>query len=183
MTSTATTTTVVNTGDHRLVGWGDYASLRGSIQHRLFGYLVQAAAPVVKEYHGDLFIDAETMTRWLDEHFAAEAGDTAAFLYCVRHSGTQFATSARLMFESVAYDAVLYNFEVRVDARGEWHLRIDLLDTRPTRPSAALPATHRTVLDKCEAEAWRNIECGDANTEADVAADIVQHLAVEYDLP
>lgn len=134
-----TTTTVVNTGDHRLVGWGNYASLRGSIQHRLFGFMVSAALPVVKEYHGDLFIDSESMTKWLDETFAQghDLAAEASFLYCVRHSGTHFGPFARFAFDSHAYDAVLYNFEVRVDARGEWHLRIDLIDVRPTRPTEA----------------------------------------------
>jgi hypothetical protein len=48
--------------------------------------------------------------------------------------------------------------------------------------TANLPAAHRVVLDKCEAEAWRNFEQRDALTEADVAADIVRHLTVEYAL-
>lgn len=45
-----------------------------------------------------------------------------------------------------------------------------------------LPETHRTVIDECVAEAWRNIENGDAETQtsADVAGDIAQRLVDIY---
>jgi hypothetical protein len=137
MSSTISTTftTVVNTGDHRLVGWGDFATLHHGILTRVFGFMVMAATPVVQEYHGDLFTDADMLRREMTHAFEEQGKTHHSFLYCVRHSGTNMGSSARFMYESLAYDAALYNFEVRVDARGEWHLRIDLLDTRPTRPT------------------------------------------------
>lgn len=48
--------------------------------------------------------------------------------------------------------------------------------------AATLPAAHRAVLDVCESEAWTNAESGDpdAQTAADVAADIVQRLYTEH---
>jgi TRAP-type C4-dicarboxylate transport system substrate-binding protein len=45
-----------------------------------------------------------------------------------------------------------------------------------------LPPAHRTVLDECIAEAWRNVEQNDALTERDVAADIAQRLVDVYDV-
>lgn len=43
-----------------------------------------------------------------------------------------------------------------------------------------LPSAHREVLDACVAEAWRNIQDGDAHEPADVAADIAQRLVDLY---
>lgn len=127
------------TGEHRLVGWGNFETLHHAILMHTFGWMVKAAIPVVKEFHGDLFTDADWIRRHLTELLEADEegrpkNTHAAFLYCVRHSGTNTGGTARFMFESLAYDAALYNFEVRVDARGEWFLRVDLLDARPTRP-------------------------------------------------
>ena len=34
-----------------------------------------------------------------------------------------------------------------------------------------LPPAHAEVIETCVAEAWTNVEAGDAHTEADVAAD------------
>lgn len=124
-------------GNHRLVGWGSYDTLRDSIHMRVFGWMVRAATPVVEEYHGDLLIDADTMRQFLDENFTEGHTNKVTWMYCVRHSGTNFGSrSARLTFESLAYDTALYLFEVQVDGRGEWHLSIDLLDARPDRPGA-----------------------------------------------
>lgn len=119
-------------GNHRLVGWGDWETMRESVLPRVFGYLVQTATPVVKEFHGDLFLDAA----WLRENFDTAFAESAKFdfMVCVRHSGTNLGPFARHMFESVAYDAALYIFEVQVDGRGEWTLSIDLIDARPDRP-------------------------------------------------
>lgn len=122
-------------GNHRLVGWGDFATLHSAILMRTFGFIVQAAMPVVKEFHGDLFYDAEWLRREFTQAFEVEGKTKHDFMVCVRHSGTQVGGgSPRLMFESLAYDAALYLFEVQVDGRGEWHLSIDLLDARPDRP-------------------------------------------------
>lgn len=116
----------VLTGKHRLVGWGNFDTMRESILPRVFGYLVRLATHVAHEYHGDLFHDAE----WLRKNLTGET----SFLYLVRYSGTNLGDSARLMFESLAYDAVLYNIDLSVDERGTWWLTVDLIDARPTRP-------------------------------------------------
>lgn len=122
-------------GDHRLVGWGSYETLRHGILQRVFGYLVRAATPVVKEYHGDLFSDAEWLAREADAVLGNPANGIMRFMVCVRHSGTNLGGSARFMFDSLAYDAALYLFSVHVEDRGEWHLSIDLLDARPDSPA------------------------------------------------
>lgn len=53
-----------------------------------------------------------------------------------------------------------------------------------TRPSmddlTDLPDAHRAALNHCIREAWTNLESGDAHSEADVAADIVERLARIY---
>lgn len=119
-------------GTHRLVGWGDYDTMRESILPRVFGFLVRAATPVVKEFHGDLFHDAEWLRTFLD---AALANSTyVQWNVCVRHSGTNVNGNAVMVFESFAYDAALYNFHLYMDDRREWWLEIDLLDARPDRP-------------------------------------------------
>lgn len=43
-----------------------------------------------------------------------------------------------------------------------------------------LPEQHRSVLDECIAEAWRNVEQNDALDAEDVAADIAQRLVAVY---
>lgn len=145
-------------GKHRLVGWGDYPALRDAILPRVFGYLVGLATPVVKEFHGDLFHDAETLPKFLD---AALAGSTyAQWNYCVRHSGTNMNGTATIMFESLAYDAALYNLHLYMDDRREWWLEIDLLDARPSRPGATASTEHSAaalglnpVVDPCTCNA------------------------------
>lgn len=121
---TSTFTPVVLTGTHRLWGWSETFDAT-ALHQRIFGYLVQLATPVVKEYHGDLFHDA----MWLRENLTGPG----AFLYCVRHSGTHIGPNAHLMIEGLAYDAVLYNIEVFVERGGEWSLRIDLIKALPAR--------------------------------------------------
>jgi len=44
----------------------------------------------------------------------------------------------------------------------------------------SLPPAHQEVIDECIAEAWRNVEASDANTTADIAADIAQRLHYVY---
>ena len=41
-------------------------------------------------------------------------------------------------------------------------------------------AAHKTAIDECVAEAWRNYEQGDALGAADVAADIIRRLITLY---
>lgn len=126
-------------GTHDLVGWGNYIDLRDAILQRVFGFMVRAAAPVVKEYHGDLFIDAEWLRTWLDATLGnpdvSPGGfGSVNFDYCVRSSGTNANQTAALMFNGLAYDAALYHFTLRSDERGRWMLDIDLMSARPDRP-------------------------------------------------
>ena len=95
--------------------------------------MVRTAMPVVKEYHGDLFHDAEWLRTFLDA--ALENSGYVQWDVCVRHSGTNNNQAAAWMFESMTYDAALYNFHLHVDEQGEWWLDIDLLDARPDRPA------------------------------------------------
>ena len=126
------------TGNHRLVGWGDWETMSESVLPRVFGWLVMTATPVVREFHGDLFHDAEWLRAKMDEHFTSTSMPFR-FEVCVRYSGTNLNVfgdsfeSARAVFTSAAYNAALYLFEVHVDGRGEWTLSIDLLDARPDR--------------------------------------------------
>ena len=135
MSDTSTRTPAILTGKHRLWGWSK-AFDAAALHQRIFGFLVQMAAPVVKEYHGDLFHDA----RWLTNNVTGPG----SFLFCVRHSGTNIGHSARLMYESVAYDAVLYNIDVSIEKGGEWFLTVDVLGARPARATAS---TADRVLD------------------------------------
>lgn len=106
-----------------LWGWGkEYDS--DVLPQRIFGHLVRLAAPVVKEYHGDLYHDA----MWVKETIS---GPTE-FLFLVRHSGTHIGPSAQLMFDSLSTNAVLYRVSLSVDERGRWTLRIYVLGIRPT---------------------------------------------------
>jgi len=43
-----------------------------------------------------------------------------------------------------------------------------------------LPEAHQGVLTECIAEAWRNLEQGDALTQADIAADIIRRLTTVW---
>jgi hypothetical protein len=129
---------VTGTGTHDLVGWGSYDMLDDSILPRVFGHLVVLAGPVVKEFHGDLFWDADSLRMILSAAFADNPDRTeASFLYCVRHSGTHIGPVGKIMFESHHYDAVLYNLTVSTDERGRWTLRVDLIGAREPHPITA----------------------------------------------
>lgn len=55
-------------------------------------------------------------------------------------------------------------------------------ETRVIGDYLDLPPQHREVINNCIAEAWRNVDNGDpdAQSEADVAADVAQHLVDVY---
>ena len=118
-------TPVVLVGTHRL--WGYSSTFDATALHqRIFGFLVQMAAPVVKEYHGDLFLDAE----WLRDTVSGPC----TFLYCVRYSGTNLGLLAPVTYESLTYDAVLYRVTL-TEKSGVWSLVIDVVGSRPLRPT------------------------------------------------
>ena len=121
--------TVANTGPesttHRLVGWGSFLNLQDQIRARLFGHLVVLATPVVKEYHSDLFHDAQ----WLRDNVVGET----EFHFVVRDSGTGVGPTAR--FQKDSPGAVMYRLSLTCDRRytsghpdhdpsGEWSLTI-----------------------------------------------------------
>lgn len=110
---------IVNGTNIRLVGWGKWSDLRLAVLHRLFGEMVKRAMPVVKEYHGDLFIDAE----WLAENVTGET----TFQYLVRHSGTTVGPNAPYMASIHEYDFVLYGVTLFHDERDEWFCRFDVI--------------------------------------------------------
>lgn len=125
-------TPTILAGTHRLWGYSDTFDA-DNLHQRIFGFLVQMAAPVVKEYHGDLFHDAE----WVRANVTGP-NEAGSFLFCVRHSGTNIGPFAKFMYESLAYDAALYALTLTEEG-GTWFLTIDVLGSRPTRPA---PAEH-----------------------------------------
>lgn len=115
-TDTTVDTMIVSQTKHRLVGYGDFATLADSIKMRLFGHMVALAAPVVKEYHGDLLIDAE----WV----RSLEGEVST-LYTVRHSGTNLGMlSAPLSLALNPTNATMYGLSL-IDEGGQWYLLID----------------------------------------------------------
>lgn len=108
-----------------LVGWGSYTDLKDQIVARTFGHLVRLAAPVVKEYHSDLYWDAVNLGANLD--LGLNAVETATSLYfVVRHSGTWFGEQAILAATSNLGDKTLrlYHLDIGCDERQAWTITI-----------------------------------------------------------
>jgi len=101
---------------HDLGGWGSFLVLRESLLARIFGHMVQLATPVVNEYHGDLFHDAEWLRKNVD--------GPCSFDFLVRYSGTNLNESARHMSAAGAPGGVLYNLTVSMEDRGRWSLTV-----------------------------------------------------------
>lgn len=103
---------------HDLGGWGDFNTLRESLLPRIFGHMVQLATPVVKEFHGDLFHDAEWLRKNID--------GPCSFEFLVRTSGTNVGESARIMVNIGAPGAILYRLTVAMEERRQsWSLTIE----------------------------------------------------------
>lgn len=124
-TPTQTTLPENSAVTHRLVGWGVWSQIGEYVLPRLFGHLVALATPVVKEYHGDLFRDAE----WL----RATVTGPIEMDYVVRHHGTHLGevgaawNMARSYMDSPAMHGKtdrFYRLSLTVDDRGEWSLTI-----------------------------------------------------------
>lgn len=111
---------------HRLVGWGDFETIgTGYVLPRLFGHLVRLAAPVVQEYHSDLYRDAQ----WLPKNVTGPV----ELDFIVRHSGTHlgvvgadFNMARSYMEHPVNWSEGdrFYRLSLTVDERGEWSLTI-----------------------------------------------------------
>lgn len=120
------TTPTSLTSEHRLVGWGTFEDLSSSILALLFGHMVRLAAPVVEEYHSDLFHDAE----WIRKNVT---GPTS-FDFVVRTSGTHVGQIARVAFDSYAPGGILYTLDLypvtngRSERNSDWWLRITEVD-------------------------------------------------------
>lgn len=110
-------TMIVETATHRLVGWGDFDTLAESIRMRVYGHMIVLATPVVKEYHGDLLLDA----RWIETNLTGPR----SFLYTVRHSGTNLGSlAAPLALAINPNNAIMYGLSLYTEDR-EWYLRVD----------------------------------------------------------
>lgn len=109
----------INTTVHDIGGWGDFDALRESLLPRIFGHMVQLATPVVEEFLGDLFHDAE----WLRKNVTGPC----SFGFMVRTSGTNLGESARIMGSIGAPGAILYRLTVAMEDRQRWSLTIEEL--------------------------------------------------------
>lgn len=109
---------------HRLVGFGDWATMKPSLVQRVFGHLVRLATPVVEEYHSDLYWDAINLEAVLDRNLnQIETG--TSFLYAVRTSGTNMEESALCSAEIGSPGLILYRITVEVDERMTWWIEIE----------------------------------------------------------
>lgn len=98
----------------RLMGWGTFEEMSGSILALLFGELVRRAIPIVREYASDLFHDAE----WL----RANVAGPVTFDWMARPSGTNIGAESVAAGLSIGAGAgaVAYRVTVADDGRGLW---------------------------------------------------------------
>lgn len=114
--NTTVDTMIVDQTKHRLVGFGDFDTLADSIRMRVFGHMVALAAPVVKEFHGDLLLDAE---------WAQDITGEFSTLYTVRHSGTNLGVlTAPIALALNPSNAFMYGLSL-IEEKGEWSLLVD----------------------------------------------------------
>lgn len=116
----------VPTVTHRLVGYGtDAKFIKGYVLPRVFGHLVRLAAPVVQEFHSDLYRDAE----WLPLNVTGPC----EMDFVARQHGTHLGmvgakwNMARSYMESPSMwtdDDKFYRLALTVDDRGEWSLTV-----------------------------------------------------------
>lgn len=102
---------------HIVGQWGTFEELKNSILPRIFGHMVVLASPVVKEYHGDLFHDAE----WLREN----VNGPMVVDYLVRTSGTNLGVSAQTMRAIGAPGGVYYTLRLQSEDNRVWTLEIE----------------------------------------------------------
>ena len=133
-----------------LVGWGTYDQVVDSIKCRTFGHVVRLAAPIVQEFHSDLFWDAKIVSDLLDANLSS--GQTEyEFAVCLRHSGTHVSDvgsdkGAAISASINETSAFLFRFILTMDDRQYWHLTINTLvapeSVHPTGGRAVPPAEH-----------------------------------------
>lgn len=114
-----------------LVGWGTYTQLKDQIAVRTFGHMIRLAAPVVKEYHGDLYHDAHNLPGHLDRNINAVETATSVY-FAVRHSGTWLGDMAVMAATQAHGDKTLrlYHLSIGCDERQAWSITItDETDT------------------------------------------------------
>lgn len=96
--------------DHFLC-FEDHLSKR--VRAKLFGVLVQLAAPVVEHYHGDLYHDVQ----WLDDH----VNGPMYFYYGVRDTGTGIGTDRDLV---VNHNTNAWRVDLTVTPNGRWEAHL-----------------------------------------------------------
>lgn len=84
-----------------------------SVRAKLFGVLVQLAAPVVEHYHGDLYHDVH----WLDEHVEGPMH----FFYGIRDTGTGIGTDRDLV---TSHNTLAWRIDLTVSPRGKWEVHL-----------------------------------------------------------
>lgn len=126
---------------HIIGQWGTFGELSKSIKCRVFGHMVRLAAPVVKEYHSDLFWDAQ----WVESH----VNGPLAFDYVVRTSGTHLGRNARGAMGSYAPGGILYGLDLYSVDNRVWNLRVtEVGRSEPypeDRPTKAGPGMDRFI--------------------------------------
>jgi hypothetical protein len=107
-----TTRTLTGAETVRLYGWAEWPDAQRPVRAALFGEMVKRAAPVVVEYHCDLYHDAQ----WLNDN----VNGPTEFLWMPRHSGTQIGPSAE-SWERLSHrePRVLYHVAL-TETRGQW---------------------------------------------------------------
>lgn len=97
----------------RLVGFSDnFPDVAESARAVLFGAMIKRAAPVMKEYHSDLYHDAN----WLRENL----NGPMTFDWLVRYSGTNLQEGARISVKIGAGEGATF-YRVRVfHEKGVW---------------------------------------------------------------
>ncbi len=98
----------------RLWGWDrTWDGARSAVQCTLFGEMVKRAIPVVREYHSDLFHDAQ----WVRDNVTGPM----SFLFMVRYHGTHVGDSAEIAEQQASTEPrTLYRVTVSVDGAGQW---------------------------------------------------------------
>jgi hypothetical protein len=103
-----------------LSGWS-HDPIQCGIPQRVFGELIQIAAPVVKHYHSDMYHDAIMLQRHITDD------SIVTFTYVVRDNGTHLNIDhewSSAVVQAFRNDpgARVFSAAVICDERGEWTL-------------------------------------------------------------
>ena len=112
-----------------LAKWHDPADdIPSTLYSSVYGELIKLAMPIIKEYHGDLYYDAQWVEKWLEEL----ATTSEPFYYGVRVSGTHIGTDGNIIADhnTGVYKLTIYNLD------SIWYVDIETLRTHDTQPDA-----------------------------------------------